>query len=398
MADAAGAQAAGAWSGFLPRVSVSEFFLRSDDALQAFGFRLQNRSVTPQDFEPGRLNDPGETNNWITQFRLEQPIFNGGMGLNGKAAADAAAKAARFDHVRAEETVVLQAREVFEGLTLGLSLEAVVRDAIANAEAHERQARSLMDAEMATEVDVLQATVFLSRLQQQLITVRNQVAMAGEMVRLLTAIETPLVIHAAPPRPAMAATLPDTSAVALRADILAREQEAVAAGKLENVALGAMLPHVNLSIQRDLYSLDTAFGSDARSWGLGVYATWDLFKGLENISALRQAKAEKRAAQYRYQFEKRQARHEVQQAWRNAEASASRVDVAASAVDAARASLRIVANQYREGLASMLDLLDVQTAATRAEGDLVQARHDYRVDLARLAHATGHRLPEGEVQ
>ena len=31
-------------------------------------------------------------------------------------------------------------------------------------------------------------------------------------------------------------------------------------------------------------------------------------------------------------------------------------------------------------------------------GDLVQARHDHRVDLARLAHATGHSLPEGEVQ
>ena len=60
-----------------------------------------------------------------------------------------------------------------------------------------------------------------------------------------------------------------------------------------------------------------------------------------------------------------------------------------AAVDAARASLRIVSNQYREGLATMVDLLDVQAAATGAEGDLVQARHDYRVDLARLSHAAG---------
>jgi len=399
MADAADARAAGAWAGFLPRISVNEFFLRSDDALMAFGYKLQNRAVDPlADFNPATLNNPGETNNWITRFHLQQPIFNGGMGWNGKAAADAAATAAHFDLTRAQETVVLQASEVYEGLTLGLAFEGVMEAAITSAEAHERQARSLLDAEMATEADVLQAKVFLSRLQQQLITVRNQIAMAGEMVRLLTAIDTPLVIATKPVLatvPFSATAAPDTAAARQRSDILAREHEAVAAGKMANVAAGAMLPHVNLSLQRDLYSHDSAFGSDAKSWGLGVYATWDIFKGLENIPSLRQAKAEKRAAGHRYDFEVRKARHEAQQAWRDADAAGQRVVVAESAVEAARASLRIVSNQYREGLASMIDLLDVQAAATRAEGDLVQARHDYRVDLARLAHAAGRGLPEG---
>ena len=398
MADAADARAAGAWSGFLPRISVNEFFLRSDDALMAFGYKLQNRAVTGADFIPDHLNNPGETNNWITRFHLQQPIFNGGMGWNGKAAADAAATAARFDLVRAQETVVLQASEVYEGLTLGLAFEGVMEAAITSAEAHERQARSLLDAEMATEADVLQAKVFLSRLQQQLITVRNQIAMAGEMIRLLTAIDTPLVIATKPTlasMPTSATAAPDTAAARQRSDILAREHEAIAAGKMANVAAGAMLPHVNLSLQRDLYSHDSAFGSDAKSWGLGVYATWDIFMGLENISSLREARAEKRAAEHRYDFEVRKARHEAQQAWRDADAAGQRVVVAESAVEAARASLRIVSNQYREGLASMIDLLDVQAAATRAEGDLVQARHDYRVDLARLAHAAGRGLPEG---
>jgi outer membrane protein TolC len=46
-----------------------------------------------------------------------------------------------------------------------------------------------------------------------------------------------------------------------------------------------------------------------------------------------------------------------------------------------------VSNQYREGLASMVDLLDVQAAATKTEGDLVQALHDYNVGLASLRFA-----------
>ena len=58
------------------------------------------------------------------------------------------------------------------------------------------------------------------------------------------------------------------------------------------VAQGSMLPHVNLSLQRDFYSQEDLFGDDARSWTLGVYATWDIFKGMQNIGEIKKAKAQ----------------------------------------------------------------------------------------------------------
>jgi len=61
--------------------------------------------------------------------------------------------------------------------------------------------------------------------------------------------------------------------------------------------------------------------------------------------------------------------------------------VAREAVDAARTGLKIVSNQYREGLASMVNLLDTQAYATQAEGNLVQALHDFSVGLANLEFA-----------
>ena len=399
MVESAEADAAGAWSGFLPQISVSEMFLRSDDPLMAFGFKLNNRDARAEDFIPDNLNAPGEVNNWVTTLQARLPIFNGGMSWYGKQAAADAARAARFDHARARETVVLQAVQTFEGLTLALSYDDVVAAAITSAEAHERQARSLLDAEMATEADLLQAQVFLSRLRQQQITVQNQIAMAGEMIRLLTAIETPLVLAASPQAFPLDTVAPGSEIpVRDRNDLAARASEARAAAGMVGVARGAMLPHVNLSLQRNFHSHEDAFGGDAKNWGVGVYATWDLFKGLQNVSSLRRARAQSRAAEFRYDFELRRARHEALQARRDADASHARVTVAESAVDAARASLRIVANQYREGLADMVDLLDVQAAATGAEGALVQARHDHRVDLARLAHATGTAIFEEAVR
>jgi len=401
MTRAAAAEASGAWSGFLPQVTLSEMFMRSDDALMSFGYKLNRRAVTAADFNPALLNDPGESNLWITRVQLMQPVFNGGMAWSGKAAAGAAARAAALDQARAEQTVVLHCIQAYEGLALSMAYREVMEAAIISAEAHTRQAQSMLDAEMATEADVLQARVFLASLQQQLITIDNHVHQAGEMIRLLTTVETPLTLAVTPgtlEAPAAEAVPPALSEVLDRPDLQAHQARAEAAASMAGVARGAMLPHLNLSLTRDWFDGDSAFGGEADSWGLGVYATWDIFKGLANVSNLRKANAEKRAASHLHDFESRRARHEAQQAWRDVEASKARLAVASSAVDAAREGLRIVTNQYREGLASMVDLLDVQAAATQAEGDLVQAQHDHHVDLARLAHATGRGLHEGGTQ
>ena len=390
MRDAAGADALSAWKGFTPQIRLGEFFLRSDDALSSFGFKLQNRSVTAADFNPMNLNNPGETNNFITRLQLLQPIFNGGMGLYGKQAADAVSRAAEFQHRRAAETVRFQAVQAFEGLTLARSYGGVMEAAVTSAEGHVNQARAMVAAEMATEADLLQARVYLSDLQQRLIEVRNMAAVAGENIKLLTATATYLPIE--PERvPDDAAEMSgfeqevDPMAVLARSDLLAQRESATAADKMVGVAQGAVLPHINLSLQRDFYSMDNLFGDDARSWSLGVYATMGF--GVQNVGEIKKAKAQSRAAGYMVEFETRRAQVQATEAWLAARAADQKVTVARDAVSAAREGLRIVSNQYAEGLASMVDLLDIQAAAIMAEGNLVQALHDYRVGLANLEYA-----------
>jgi outer membrane protein TolC len=97
-----------------------------------------------------------------------------------------------------------------------------------------------------------------------------------------------------------------------------------------------------------------------------------------------------------YQFHRRQARVEATEAILTARAARERVAVASDAVSAAKEGLRIVQNQYREGLASMVDLLDTQAAAIAAEGDLVTAVHDYHLGLARLRYSGAIGRPEQE--
>jgi len=400
MRDAANAEALGAWRGFLPQVQLGEYFMRSDDALNVFGFKLQNRGVTPMDFgitptgfESHRINQPGELNNFITRIQLLQPIFNGGMGLYGKQAANAMGRAAGYEHARAEETIRFHAIQAFEGLTLAAAYEGVMEAAVASAEGHVRQARSMVDNDMATEADFLQAKVYLSTLQQKLIEVRNMMAVAGENIKLLTAVDVdlPLATNSSPEQEAGNLLTPsfneylNLDAIHYRSDLQAQREKALAAGKMVGVARGSLLPHVNLSVQKDWYDLENLFGGNSNSWTLGVYATMGF--GIQNVSDIKKARAQHRAADYMVDFETRQARVQATEALLGARAANEKVLVARDAVEASRPGLKIVTNQYREGLASMVNLLDTQAYAIQAEGNLVQALHDFSVGLANLEFA-----------
>jgi outer membrane protein TolC len=392
MASAAGAEALGAWRGFLPQLQLGAFRIRSDDPLNSFAFKLNQRRVEAADFNPDLLNDPDVAENNVMQLSLKQPIFNGGMSIAGKRAADKISRAAGHDHARAAETVEFQAVQAYHGLALAKALEKVMVGATEAGRGHLRQAQAMFNAEMATEADLLQARVYLSGLEQQLIEVRNLVAVAGETIKLLTALETELPLAPAEELAMPAAELlppaAPTGRVRERSDIKAYEQRAEAAGSMVGVARGAMLPHINLSAERDYYSESQLFGDDARSWTVGIYGTWNVFAGLGNLGQLKRARAEHRAAEYLYDFRIRQAKLEATEAWLAARAAAAKVRVAREAVQAARESLRIVTNQYGEGLVSMVDLLDTQAAATQAEGNLVHALHDYSIGLARLRYAS----------
>ena len=346
MTDAASAQALGAWTGFLPRLSLGAYQIRSTDALYGFGFKLNQRRATQADFSAppmegmaapapfgDALNYPGPSENNILQVKLQQPVFNGGMAIYGKKAADAMARAAESSHRRAEETVRMHAVQAYEGLVLARAYATVLNQALATADAHVAQARAMVENELIVEADLLQARVHRDGVRQQLITARNMVRTAGEHIKLLTALETDLVLAPADANaepPAGAAVL---DGVGLRADLQASADQAAAAGHMAKVARGAMIPHLNLQAEKNWYHRDDLFGNEADAWTFGVYATWDVFSGLQNVGAMKKARAESRAASWMHDFRTRQARVEAQQAAFELESARERLAVARDAVD-----------------------------------------------------------------
>ncbi|WP_218332040.1 TolC family protein, partial [Hydrotalea lipotrueae] len=72
---------------FLPQVGVSYTAMSTNNPLNAFGFKLQQKSITQADFNPDLLNHPSGTPDFSTQLSVQQPLLNLDMLYMRKGAA-----------------------------------------------------------------------------------------------------------------------------------------------------------------------------------------------------------------------------------------------------------------------------------------------------------------------
>lgn len=63
-------------AGFLPQVNFSYSALATNNPLNVFGFKLQQRTVTAADFNPDKLNHPSGTSDFTTKMEALQPLIN----------------------------------------------------------------------------------------------------------------------------------------------------------------------------------------------------------------------------------------------------------------------------------------------------------------------------------
>ena len=67
---------------FLPLVNLSYTAFTTNNPLNAFGFKLQQQSITQTDFDPRLLNNPSATQNFMAKAEVNQPLIN--MDMHAK--------------------------------------------------------------------------------------------------------------------------------------------------------------------------------------------------------------------------------------------------------------------------------------------------------------------------
>jgi len=279
----------------------------------------------------------------------------------------------------------LQARQAVleRNLALASRRRALVRDRFANG--------------VATTLEVAQADAQTLVIAQDLPTLRAQQARLVNALGLLLA-EPPRTLAAElanpvglPSTPPIVPVGPPADLARRRPDVREAEARLHVATAQTGVAIANFYPDISIGGNFGFESLHigSLFDADSRDFMIGPSLDVPIFQGGRLKGTLRLRQAQQREAAL-------QLRKVVLQAWREvddgmvgyAEAQHRRDD-ALAARDANRRALTAADQQYREGVTSLLDVVNAQENLLRSEDTVTQSQADVALRLVDLYRALG---------
>jgi outer membrane protein len=325
---------------------------------------------------------------------LRQTLYRGGRVDAGVDAAESVLAADQAAVAAARSDLILAVRQAWyrtaQAQRLVVSSEQGLERSLLNLEYAEAQ----LEAGLGTRPDVLRARVDVSAAELELTQSRNTVEGAKATLNALMGRPPSLPLELAPDA-AEGPLYPLSSWEELLGMALeAREELRVAKARTARqeaavrIARGAFLPTVNADA--GLNRGATGSRSPRESWSVGVAFSLPLFEGFAPSAELQSQRAFLEASRFDEQVTQQRIEGEVWDAFLFEDESASRLENARALFDAARENLDAAQESYRQGLGSMIALVDARTAFTDAERILIQALYDRRIARAVLDRAIGN--------
>ena len=373
----------------LPKVTLSETLMVTNDPGAALVFKLQQKSLQNSDFDAPKMTNPNVINDFNTSLQVMQPVYNADAAI-GRAIAVSAKKAEEHMSVRTEETIGFQVSKVYYGLILARKNIEAVEQSIKTMQGHSNEAAKSYSAGLMTKSDKLSTEVRLSELQEQKLMLHDAIKDATDALKVMLHLDSHVAIVPTGDLAVDGAVKGDDNKTVPenRADLKALETSRQIAGYQADMARASRLPRVNAFLQTNLHS-DNIF-SGGSSWGLGMNMQWNIFDGMASAGRIQEAKAQEREAMYNYENARSNSIAEVDKSLRSMRTAKARIAVAQKSIEESKVSLDYIGSQYRTGMAMTFELLMREQAHTYAKMRLNQAKYDYCVAKSELAYYRGN--------
>ncbi len=379
-------------SGFLPKVTLSETWSRSDNPLMALGAKLNQELVSPADFSPAVMNNPEPLSNYNTRLSVMQPVFNGGREYIGRTQAALARDASVQDRERTRQETIYTVVKAYYGLLLAREYHKVALQSQETSQANVTLAEARFKAGAVLQSDFLRARVQLAEVREMLTRSENGIKLAeanlafslgapqGTEYELEGALEvqpTPIDVNAAV-----------DEATGKRPDLISMDLNRQNAEKSVSQARTEYLPNLNLMGQMD-WNSDQFAGSSAKSWAVMAVLQWNLFDGLVTRAKVKEALATSSRMRSLEEQTRSAIQLQVRRAFYDLSSSTDRIAATSSSVQEAEEGLRIVQKRYETGMTTFVDVLGAESSLIRARTNALQALYDNNISLAELKLAKG---------
>ncbi len=302
---------------------------------------------------------------------------------------------ANWSHNQTIQDVALTVEQTYYQYLSTHALHEAAAQAVEEATANVDAAEQRRSAGLATLADVLQAR---SNLAQQKLTEQT---LAGQIQTVRGSLATAMglsptvdydvgFLPGTPPADSVATAVEDliVDAQTYRPALAAARASVLAARAHVGAVKGQGRPEITVqgSVARRYYD---GFDQTRDTYLAGVFLNLPLFTGFSHVNDVRQAQAEEALAESRLETLRSSVELNVWQGYYDLRTATQRLQTAREFLDSATQSHDVATERYRSGLDSILDLLAAQTTLEDARAQDVQARTDWYLAVASLAHATG---------
>jgi len=396
-AEAAERSVAIATSGYYPTIGFEEALVASNAPTQTFMMKLDEGRFTQNDFLINNLNHPGTWHDFKTVLTAQLPLYTPSLAPAREMAVKTSLKGQQNLEATREE-IAFQVFQLYLDVQRSRAQLQSADQAVIEAKENMRLASVRNMEGVGLRSDVLRARTHLLTVEQQQISARNNLTLAGMQLALVAGLPegSRIEISEAVAPVALAFTPAELTGSALeeRSDLKLSRTELERNDASVNLARSAWLPSLAAFGSYQLNAKDTPFGSDNDSWVAGLSLKWNVFDGFRRSNEQARAAAERSAAAEQLEGKIREARYQVQESILRREETGKRLDVARSALQDADETVRLLTRRFENSLATMVELLDAQSALNQVRANLVDMEANYALSGGRVFHAAGIFLKE----
>lgn len=367
---------------FLPQVDLGYTALSTNNPLNAFGFLLQQGSVTQMDFDPAKLNNPGATQDYGAKVEAKLPLLNMDM-IYARKGAKAQEEVYKYKAQRTKEYIEFEVRKAYTQLQMSYQAQAVLQKSLVDVKQIHQSVTNFYNQGLVQKSDVLNAQVQVNTLESALAKAESNIHNASDGLRLLMGLDASNEVYTTDSLSQKETLYQAKSLSSARADIMAMNKAVDATNMMVTSAKMAFLPRINAFGSYQLNdSKPLGFKSD--SYLVGINLSWNIFSGNQNKSKMRSAQFQRDKMQEELNLHVKQSQLELDKTKRDLNDSQTEINIQKASVEQADEALRIMTNRHKEGLVNTTDLLMAQARLSQQRLLLAQATMSYNITQAYL--------------
>lgn len=327
--------------------------------------------------------DDGTDSMYSTEINLRQPIYTFGRISSSIESAEAALRAGEAGFTDERQELIHDVITAYHNVILAEEMVEVQKDHREAVRSHKEVVEANLEAGLVTELDLYEARVALSEIEQELVEAESDLKLARDQFRSVLGL--PETARIAP------AGEDEASLEGLEKEVLALSEEEerldladnpqleelshqLEASKAETEAAEAdRYPDISLSGN---YSFeDDEFGFDESSWSVAVSLGFDIFDGGQTKAEIEQAEAESEQLEHSREDMRSQLGVEAERALNAFADALSQKDLAFEMLREAEERVELAELRYAEGVGTSTDVLDARAEKSQARLTRKQAEY-----------------------